>query len=57
MTKIVLSCTDEHQLGLFVAKVQKWRPPKPYKGKVHLISDFSALPTLVEPNLRVGDFR
>jgi len=39
-TKIVLSCTDKHQLGLFAAKVRKWRPPEPYKGKVggHLIS-------------------
>jgi large subunit ribosomal protein L6 len=33
-TKIVLSCTDKHQLGLFAAKVRKWRPPEPYKGKV-----------------------
>ncbi|KAI0061690.1 ribosomal protein L6 [Artomyces pyxidatus] len=32
-TKIVLSCTDKHQLGLFAAKVRKWRPPEPYKGK------------------------
>jgi large subunit ribosomal protein L6 len=33
-TKIVLSCTDKHQLGLFAAKVRKWRPPEQYKGKV-----------------------
>jgi len=32
-TKIVLSCTDKHQLGLFSARVRKWRPPEPYKGK------------------------
>lgn len=32
-TKIVLSCTDKHQLGLFAAKVRKWRRPEPYKGK------------------------
>ncbi|KAF8478162.1 ribosomal protein L6, alpha-beta domain-containing protein [Russula ochroleuca] len=32
-TKIALSCTDKHQLGLFAAKVRKWRPPEPYKGK------------------------
>jgi len=32
-TKIVLSCTDKHQLGLFAAQVRKWRPPEPYKGK------------------------
>lgn len=33
-TKIVVSCTDKHQLGLFAAKVRKYRPPEPYKGKV-----------------------
>ncbi len=33
-TKIVLSCMDKHQLGLFAARVRKWRPPEPYKGKV-----------------------
>ena len=33
-TKIALTCTDKHQLGLFAAKVRKWRPPEPYKGKV-----------------------
>jgi large subunit ribosomal protein L6 len=33
-TKILLNCTDKHQLGLFAAKVRKWRPPEPYKGKV-----------------------
>ncbi len=33
-TKIVLNCTDKHQLGLFAAKVRKWRRPEPYKGKV-----------------------
>ena len=43
-TKIVLSCTDKHQLGLFAAKVKKWRPPEPYKGKVRAIS-FSLSPT------------
>ncbi|KAJ3486667.1 hypothetical protein NLI96_g4070 [Meripilus lineatus] len=32
-TKIVVSCTDKHQLGLFAAKVRRWRPPEPYKGK------------------------
>ncbi|CCM01872.1 uncharacterized protein FIBRA_03943 [Fibroporia radiculosa] len=32
-TKIMLSCTDKHLLGLFAAKVRKWRPPEPYKGK------------------------
>jgi large subunit ribosomal protein L6 len=33
-TKIVLSCTDKHQLGLFAAKVRGCRKPEPYKGKV-----------------------
>ena len=33
-TKIVLSCTDKHQLGLFAAQIRRWRPPEPYKGKV-----------------------
>ncbi|KAL4081061.1 ribosomal protein L6, alpha-beta domain-containing protein [Scleroderma citrinum] len=32
-TKIVLSCTDKHLLGLFAARIRKWRPPEPYKGK------------------------
>ncbi|KAI0250809.1 ribosomal protein L6, alpha-beta domain-containing protein [Lactifluus subvellereus] len=38
-TKIVLSCTDKHQLGLFAAKVRKWRPPEPYKGKGIFVGD------------------
>jgi large subunit ribosomal protein L6 len=33
-TKLVLGCTDKHLLGLFAAKIRKWRPPEPYKGKV-----------------------
>lgn len=33
-TKITLFCTDKHQLGLFAAKVQSFRKPEPYKGKV-----------------------
>ena len=33
-TKIVLSCTDKHLLGLFAAKVRGYRKPEPYKGKV-----------------------
>ncbi|KAG6330249.1 hypothetical protein ID866_8838 [Astraeus odoratus] len=32
-TKIVLHCTDKHLLGLFAARIRKWRPPEPYKGK------------------------
>ncbi len=35
-TKIILSCTDKHQLGLFAAQIRSWRPPEPYKGKVCL---------------------
>lgn len=33
-TKIILSCTDKQQLGLFAAKVRSYRKPEPYKGKV-----------------------
>ncbi|KAF8645146.1 hypothetical protein AX16_007974 [Volvariella volvacea WC 439] len=32
-TKIVLFCTDKHQLGLFAAKIRSYRKPEPYKGK------------------------
>ncbi|GLB38545.1 putative universal ribosomal protein uL6 family protein [Lyophyllum shimeji] len=32
-TKIILSCTDKHLLGLFAAKVRSYRKPEPYKGK------------------------
>jgi len=38
-TKIILSCTDKHQLGLFAAKVRKWRPPEQYKGKGIFVGD------------------
>jgi large subunit ribosomal protein L6 len=37
-TKIVLSCTDKHLLGLFAAKIREYRKPEPYKGKVRLSS-------------------
>lgn len=33
-TKLVLTCTDKHQLGLFAAKIREYRKPEPYKGKV-----------------------
>lgn len=33
-TKIIISCTDKHKLGLFAAKVRSYRKPEPYKGKV-----------------------
>ena len=29
-------CIDKEKMGLFCAKVRKFRPPEPYKGKVHL---------------------
>ncbi|TFY81641.1 hypothetical protein EWM64_g2368 [Hericium alpestre] len=38
-TKIVLSCTDKHKLGLFAAKVRRWRRPEPYKGKGIFVGD------------------
>lgn len=44
-TKIVLSCTDKHQLGLFAAKVRKWRPPEQYKGKVGGLASLPLKPT------------
>ena len=33
-TNILPSCTDKHLLGLFTARMRKWYPPEPYKGKV-----------------------
>ena len=33
-TKIMVSCVDKQKLGLFAARIRKWRPPEPYKGKV-----------------------
>ncbi|KAF7768148.1 hypothetical protein Agabi119p4_7391 [Agaricus bisporus var. burnettii] len=38
-TKIVLSCTDKHQLGLFAAKIREYRKPEPYKGKGIFVGD------------------
>ncbi|KAF9038306.1 hypothetical protein BDZ89DRAFT_928601, partial [Hymenopellis radicata] len=32
-TKIVLSATDKHLLGLFSARVMAYRKPEPYKGE------------------------
>ena len=54
-TKIILSCTDKHQLGLFAAKVRKWRPPEPYKGKVRC-SRFVHLALRVQAVFYVGYF-
>ena len=55
-TKIILSCTDKHQLGLFAAKVRKWRPPEPYKGKVRLIVIFPIRHTSLNPSTMQGIF-
>ncbi|KDQ06780.1 hypothetical protein BOTBODRAFT_192827 [Botryobasidium botryosum FD-172 SS1] len=38
-TKIVLKGTDKHVLGLFAAKIRKWRKPEPYKGKGIFVGD------------------
>ncbi|KAH7877960.1 ribosomal protein L6, alpha-beta domain-containing protein [Lentinula edodes] len=38
-TKIVVSCTDKHLLGLFAAKVRGHRKPEPYKGKGIFVGD------------------
>lgn len=56
-TKIILSCTDKHQLGLFAAKVRKFRPPEPYKGKVRVVSIFCTPDAPVRINFCAGDFR
>jgi ribosomal protein L6P/L9E len=37
-----VKCIDKAQLGLFCARVRKFRPPEPYKGKV---SPFAAILT------------
>jgi large subunit ribosomal protein L6 len=56
-TKIVLSCTDKHQLGLFAAKVRKWRPPEPYKGKVRAPSVLLVSDASVQVDFCAGNFR
>lgn len=33
-TKIVLTGNDKQKLGLFAAKIRRWRKPEPYRGKV-----------------------
>ncbi|KAG7088436.1 hypothetical protein E1B28_012428 [Marasmius oreades] len=38
-TKIALSCTDKHLLGLFAAKIRGYRKPEPYKGKGIFVGD------------------
>lgn len=37
-TRIVLSGTDKQRLGLFAAKIRRWRKPEPYRGKVRRAS-------------------
>lgn len=37
-TQIVLEGTDKQALGLFAAKIRRWRKPEPYRGKVRLPS-------------------
>lgn len=33
-TSIILSGNDKQKLGLFAAKIRRWRKPEPYRGKV-----------------------
>jgi large subunit ribosomal protein L6 len=33
-TSVILSGTDKQRLGLFAAKIRRWRKPEPYRGKV-----------------------
>ena len=37
-TKIMLSCTDKHLLGLFAAKVRSWRKPEAGDSILELMS-------------------
>ena len=37
-TKVVLKGTDKQKLGLFAAKIRRWRKPEPYRGKVSIIT-------------------
>jgi large subunit ribosomal protein L6 len=47
-TKIVLSGTDKQKLGLFAAKIRRWRKPEPYRGKVsHVYTDCDLLLTTI----------
>lgn len=38
-TSIILSGIDKQKLGLFAAKIRRWRKPEPYRGKVCAVSD------------------
>lgn len=38
-TRIILKSADKELLGLFAAKIRKWRPPEPYKGKGVFVGD------------------
>ena len=46
-TKILHSCKDKHLLGLFTARMRKWRPPEPYKGKVCVDTCLSSITKLI----------
>lgn len=39
-TRIVLAGTDKQALGLFAAKIRRWRKPEPYRGKVRVFFRF-----------------
>lgn len=38
-TQIVLKGTDKQRLGLFAAKIRRYRKPEPYRGKVSLVAN------------------
>ncbi|KIY62794.1 ribosomal protein L6 [Cylindrobasidium torrendii FP15055 ss-10] len=38
-TKLILKCTDKHQIGLFAARIREHRKPEPYKGKGIFVGD------------------
>lgn len=55
-TKIILSCTDKHLLGLFAAKIRAYRKPEPYKGKVSSITSvYVYLPMTVFQGIFIGN--
>ena len=54
-TKIILSCTDKHLLGLFAAKIRAYRKPEPYKGKVSSVTFvYIHLPMTVVQGIFIG---
>ena len=52
-TKIVLSGTDKQKLGLFAAKIRRWRKPEPYRGKVSHCSSLFCAPLTTRVSLLV----